>query len=141
MTKDSKASLLRWFGKIYVFTFYVAYKFASSFNNENYAEENAVFLMGLLLLTLFVELVSGVALLTGKTPITLPKIAILVGFAVVLLLTYFLIVKEHKWFRYKMEFEQYSKSKHFFASLGVGVLVVAAFLGIAVVKEAIGGIH
>ena len=58
---------------MYVFTFYVTYKFASSFNNENRAEENAVFLMGLLQVTLFLELVSGVALLTGKTPIAFPR--------------------------------------------------------------------
>jgi hypothetical protein len=133
-------SLFRWFGKIYVFTFYVTYKFASSFNNENWAEENAVFLMGLLQFTLFIELVCGVALLTGKTPIAVPKISVLVGLAAVLVLTYFVLVKKHQWFRYKAEFEKYSRRKHFFASLGVGIVVIVAFLGIGLVKEAIAGI-
>ena len=132
-------SLLRWFGKIYVFTFYVTYKFASSFNNENYAEENAVFLMGLLQFTLCVELVCGVALLTGKTPITLPKITLLAILSGGLLLTYLVLVKKHQWFRYKIEFEMYSRRKHFLASLGVGFVVVAAFVGIGLVKRAIGG--
>jgi amino acid transporter len=131
-------SLLRFFGKIYAFTFYVTYKFASSFNNENWAEENAVFLMGLLQFALLLESVCGVALLIGKTPIAFPKIAVLVGLAAVLLLTYFLLVKKGQWLRYKREFESYSKRKVFFASLGVGVVVAMAFLGIGIIKNAIG---
>jgi uncharacterized membrane protein YuzA (DUF378 family) len=125
---------------MYAFTFYVTYKFASSFNSQNWAEENAVFLMGLLQFALLVESVCGVALLTGKTPIAFPKIAVLVGLAAVLLLTYFVLVKKHQWLRYKLEFENYSRRKLFFASLGVGIVIAAAFLGIGIIKDAIGGV-
>jgi hypothetical protein len=130
-------SVLRWLGKIYAFTFYVTYKFTSSFNNQNWAEENAVFLMGLLQFALLVEIACGVAVLTGRTPIVFSKVAALIGMAAVLLLTYFMLVKRRQWIRYKLEFESYTRRKRFYGSLAVGIVVAAAFLGIEIVKYAI----
>jgi hypothetical protein len=134
-------SLLRRLKKIYVFTFYVQYKCAASFGNREWGEGNAVFAMSLLQSMLLLECICGIALLTGHTPIAIPKLSVIVGYAVILLVTYFLLVRKHQWLPYKLEFEQYSKRRHFLSSLGVGILVATSFLGIGLVKDAIGGVH
>jgi len=132
-------SILRWLKKAYVFTFYVMYRWAGSFGNQEWGEQNAVFLMGILQSTLLIELICGIALLTKRTPIVFSKPLVLLGLAVILLLTYFLLARKHQWSRLKPEFERYSRRQHFFASLGVGILVAAVLLGIGIVKIAIGG--
>lgn len=134
-------SLLRRFEKIYVFTFYVQYRCATSFGNHVWSEGNAVFGMALLEYFLLLELICGIALLAGRTPIAFPKFGVALGYAFVLLLTYSALVRKHQWLRYKSEFEQYPKGKHFLASLGVGLLMVAALLGIGIIKAAIGGVR
>lgn len=134
-------SLLRRFEKIYVFTFYVQYRCATSFGNQAWGEGNAVFGMALLEYFLLLELICGIALLTGRTPIAFPKLGVALGYTLVLLLAYFALVRKHQWLRYKSEFEQYSRGKHFLASLGVGILMAAALLGIGVIKAAIGSVR
>jgi len=131
-------SLLRRLEKIYIFTFYVQYRCATSFGNQEWGEGNAVFGMAILECFLLLELISGVALVTGRTPISFPKLGVALGFAVVSLVTYLTLVRKHQWLPYKSEFERYPKRKHFLASLAVGILMVAALLGIGVIKAAIG---
>jgi hypothetical protein len=134
-------SLLRWLEKAYVFTFYVIYRWASSFGNQKWGEQNAVFLMGILQSALLIEFICGIALLTRRTPISFSKPLVLIGLTTILLLTYFLLIRRHQWLRFKPEFETYSRRKHFLASLGVGILMAVAFLGIGIVKHAIGTVH
>jgi hypothetical protein len=134
-------SLLRSIVKIYVFTFYVQYRCATSFGNSEWGEGNAVFGMALLQGILISELICGIALLTGYTPIAFPKLAVISGYSFLLLFTYLTLVRKHQWLPYKSEFEQYSKGKHFIASLGVGILMAVALLGIAIIKDAIGGVR
>jgi uncharacterized membrane protein YphA (DoxX/SURF4 family) len=134
-------SLLRSSERVYAFTFYVMYRCATSFGNQEWGEGNAVFAMGLLQFMLLSEVVCGIALLTGHTPLVPSKAAVLLGLTAILMFTYFLLVRKHQWLRYKPTFETYSRKKHFLASLGVGLLVAVAFLGIGIVKQAIGAVH
>jgi hypothetical protein len=134
-------SLLRWLKKAYVFTFYVQYRCATSFSNQEWGEGNAVFGMALLQFMLLSELICGIALMTGHAPFVPSTLVVLFGSTAILVLTYFLLVRKHQWMRFKSEFEQYSRRKHFFASLGVGILMAAAFLGIGIVKYAIGAVR
>jgi hypothetical protein len=135
-------SLLRWFQRIYIFTFYVMYRCATTrFGSQEWGEQNAVFAMSLLQYMLLTELICGIALLTGHTPIIVPKLMVLFGAAVLLMLTYFPLVRKHQWLPFKAEFERYPRGKHFLASLGVGILMAAAFLGVTIVKKAIGTVH
>lgn len=134
-------SLLRRLEKIYVFTFYVMYRCATSFGNQEWGEGNAVFAMGLLQFLLLSELICGIALLTGHTPFVPSKPAVLLGLTAILILTHSLLVRKHQWLPYKLEFEQYAKGKHFLASLGVGILMTTALLGIVIIKVAIGGVR
>ena len=130
-------ALLRWLKKSYVFAFYAQYRFATSFGNSAWGEENAVFCMGLLLGTLSLETICAVALVTHRTPVNFPKVAVLLWYSLLLLFIYWTLVRKHQWLTYKSEFENYSRRKHFFASLGVGSVVALAFIGIGVVKAAI----
>ena len=128
--------------KLYAFAFYVQYKACTTrFCSEEWGEQNALFAMGILQCLLLIELISGVALVTGNTPIAFPKLAIFLGLPVVLLFTHHVLVRKHQWLRYKSEFEEYPRGKHFFASLGVGTIMAAAFLGIGIVKMAIGAVQ
>jgi hypothetical protein len=130
---------LDWFKKAYVFTFYVQYRCATAFCCSKWGEENAVLGMGLLQAMLILEAVAAIALLTGRIPLVVPKTAVVLGYLFLLLFTYLLLVRKRQWRPYKVEFERYSKRKHFFASLAVGMLMVLALLGLGVLKRAIGG--
>ncbi|HXC11050.1 MAG TPA: hypothetical protein VNV61_19100 [Steroidobacteraceae bacterium] len=135
-------SILLRLEKLYAFAFYVQYRICTTrFGSEEWGEQNAVFMMGLFQCFLLLELICGVALLTGHTPIAFPKLATLIGLAAILLFTHRVLVHKHQWLRYKSEFEQYPRRKHFFASLGIGAIMAVAFLGIGIVKKAIGAVH
>jgi hypothetical protein len=97
--------------------------------------------MALLQFMLLSELICGIALLTGRTPFVPSTLVVLFGSTAILVVTYFLLVRKHQWLHFKSEFEQYSRRKHFFASLAVGILMAAAFLGIGIIKHAIGAVH
>jgi hypothetical protein len=135
-------SILLRLEKLYAFAFYVQYRICTTrFGSEEWGEQNAVFMMGLFQCFLLSELICGVALLTGHTPIAFPKLATLIGLAAILLFTHRVLVHKHQWLRYKPEFEQYPRRKHFLASLSVGAIMAAAFLGIGIIKKAIGAVH
>jgi hypothetical protein len=127
--------------KIYAFTFYVQYRCATSFGNNDWGEGNAVFGMALLQCFILLELVSGAALLLGRTPIVFPKLTVVLGFALFALFTHWTLVRKRQWLPHKAEFEQYAKRKHFWASLAVGILMLMALLGIGVIKAAIGAVR
>jgi cytochrome c biogenesis protein CcdA len=113
----------------------------TSNNDQEWSEGNAVFAMSLLQSMLVLELICSIALLVGHTPIAVPKVLVIVGYAVISMLTYFLLVRKHQWLSYKIKFEQYSKRKRFLGSFAVGIVVAAAFLGIAIVKRATRAVH
>ena len=133
-------SVLRRLEKIYAFVFYVQYKCATAFGSQEWGEQNAVFAMATFEYILWLELLSAVALIAGHTPISFPKFGVALGYGVALLITHFTLVRKGRWLPYKSEFERYSKRKHFFASLAVGILMALALLGIAVIKTAIGAV-
>jgi hypothetical protein len=134
-------ALMRWLKTIYVFTFYVQYRCATSFGNQEWGEGNAVFAMALLQFLLLSELICDIASLTGHTPFVPSTLMMLFGSTAILILTYSLLVRKHQWLRYKSEFERYSRRRHFLASSGVGIVMAAALAGIVVVKKAVGAIH
>jgi hypothetical protein len=61
-------SFLRRVEKLYTFTFYVQYRCAIAFGNNEWGEGNAVFGMALLQCFIVRELITGAALLLGRTP-------------------------------------------------------------------------
>jgi len=129
---------LRWLKKAYFFTFYIQYRCATSFGHFEWGEGNAIFGMALLLAMLILEVVCAVALMAHHTPVHFPKVAVVLGYALLLLFLYSTLVRKHQWLVYKTEFEGYSRRKHFFLSLGVGVMMAVALIGISVIKDGIG---
>jgi hypothetical protein len=128
---------LRRLKKIYAFIFYVQYRCATFIGSEKSGAENAVFGMSILQTALILELICSIAMLTGHTPIVIPKWGAALGYLLILLFTYLVMVRKHRWLPYKAEFEQYSQRKHFLASLSVGILMAAIIVGLGVVKYAI----
>jgi hypothetical protein len=131
--------LLRWLRKAYFFIFYVQVRCASSFGNTKRAEENAVYGMTILQIFLIADAICGIALLTDHTPLVIPKLWTVAGALLILLFTYAVILRNHRWPSYKAEFAQYPGRKHFFASLAVGVLMAASVATMAWVRRAITG--
>jgi hypothetical protein len=97
--------------------------------------------MSILQMALLFELIGSIALLTGHTPLIIPKWVAALGYLLILLFTYLVMVRKHQWLPYKAQFEQYSRRKHFLASLSVGILMVAILVGLGVVKRAIYAAH
>ena len=81
--------------KIYAFVYYVQYRCVTALGSLESGESNAVFPMAILECFLLLELISRVALLTGRAPIAFPKISVVIAYLLFLLVTYLTLVHKH----------------------------------------------
>jgi hypothetical protein len=124
-------TVLRCIEKPYVCVFYVLVKFFGD-------EWRAVLVMSLFQGILIGALVCGVALVTGHTPLLIPKLTLAVGTLFVYAITPYVFVRKARWHRYKAEFDRYSRAKSKMASVAVWCgFVLATYAGISVIKAAI----
>ena len=118
--------------KVYVYIFFV---FVKSIIDEGWA----VVVMTLIQSVVVMGLACSIALATGHTPISIPKVATVIGYFVIYAITRFILIRRHRWRRYEAEFEQYSKTKANWARIAVWSGVVVTILaGVDIVKTAIG---
>jgi hypothetical protein len=122
-------TVLQCIEKPYVYVFYVLVEFFVD-------EWRAVLVMTVFQGILIGGLVCGVALVTGHTPLLIPKLTLAVGTLVVYAVTQYVLVRRVQ--RYKAEFDQYSRAKSKMASVAVWCgFVLATYAGISLIKSVI----
>jgi hypothetical protein len=84
-------------------------------------------------------LVCGIALIAGHIPLSIPRMAIVIGYFIVYAITRRVLMRKYRWRRYEAEFEQYSRTKSNWARIAVCSGVVVTFMAsVDIVKTAIG---
>jgi hypothetical protein len=118
--------------KLYVYIFYV---FVRSFRSEEWS----IVVMTLIQSVSLLGFACGIAIALGHTPISIPKLVMVIEYFFIYAITQFVLMRGNRWRRYQGEFEEYSKAKATRARIAVWCGVVAILLaGIDLIKASIG---